>query len=140
MINGFYTCVDRFQNSLKYRGYDENGSKVYQSYKFRPVFYLESKNPSKATWRSLDGKALEPMRFDSMSAAREFSKTYEGIREFKIYGNDRHIPAFIQAEFPNKIDYDRRLIDIAYLDIECPTGVAKYSPNHKIKIRKKKKI
>lgn len=123
MINGFYTCVDRHMNSLKYRGYDENGAKVYQSYKFRPVFYLESKDPSKASWRSLDGKALEPMRFDSMSAAREFSKTYEGVREFKIYGNDRHIPAFIQAEFPNKIDYDRRLIDIAFIDIECPTGV-----------------
>ena len=123
MINGFYTCVDRHMNSLKYRGYDENGSKVYQSYKFRPVFYLESKDPAKATWKSLDGKALEPMRFDSMSAAREFAKTYEGVREFKIYGNDRHIPAFIQAEFPNKIDYDRRLIDVAYIDIECPTGV-----------------
>lgn len=121
MINGFYTCIDRHMNSLRYRGYNDEGSKVYESYKFRPVVYLESKDP-KAQWRSLDGKPLEPMRFNSMSEHREFVKSYEGVKTFKIYGNDRHIPAFIQAEFPNEIKYDRRLIDIAYIDIETAYG------------------
>jgi DNA polymerase elongation subunit (family B) len=122
MINGFYTCVDRIQNSLRYRGYDEDGKKVYNSYKFRPVLYLESKDKD-SEWRSLDGKPLEAMRFNSMSESREFIKSYEGVPRFKIYGNDRHIPAFIQAEFPNKIPYDARLIDIAYIDIETDYGV-----------------
>lgn len=122
MINGFYTCIDRHMNSLRYRGYDDEGKKVYNSYKFRPVMYLESKDKA-AKWRSLEGIPLEPMRFDSMSECREFAKSYEGVPNFKIYGNDRHIPAFIQAEFPNEIKYDRRLIDIAYIDIETAYGV-----------------
>jgi DNA polymerase elongation subunit (family B) len=109
-------------NSLRYRGYDDEGKKIYNSYKFRPVMYLESKDKN-AKWRSLEGIPLEPMRFDSMSECREFAKSYEGIPNFKIYGNDRHIPAFIQAEFPNEIKYDRRLIDIAYIDIETAYGV-----------------
>jgi len=123
MINGFYTCIDRHMNSLRYRGYSEAGAKVYETYKFRPVAYLESKDPSKAQWKSLEGIPLEPMRFNSMSEHREFVKSYEGVRSFKIYGNDRHIPAFIQAEFPGEIKYDRRLIDIAYIDIETGYGV-----------------
>lgn len=118
MINGFYTCIERRMNSLLYRGYDADGVKVYNTYKFRPVLYLESKDAN-AKWKSLDGVPLEPMRFESMSDSRAFIKNYEGIDSFKIYGNDRHIPAFIQAEFPNEIKYDPSRIDVVSLDIEC---------------------
>jgi hypothetical protein len=118
MINGFYTCIERKMNTLLYRGYDLDGQKVYDTFKFRPVMYLESKDKN-AKWRSLDGVPLEPMRFDSMSDCRAFIKNYEGIDSFKIYGNDRHIPAFIQAEFPNEIKYDSKKIDVVSLDIEC---------------------
>ena len=118
MINGFYTCIERKMNTLLYRGYDEDGQKIYTTYRFRPVMYLESKD-SNAKWRSLDGLPLEPMRFESMSDCRAFIKNYEGIDSFKIYGNDRHIPAFIQAEFPNEIKYNPKKIDVVSLDIEC---------------------
>ena len=122
MLNGFYTCVDRKMNSILYRGYDDDGKKVYNTYRFRPTVYLESKDKN-AKWKSLDGIPLEPMKFESMSECREFSKSYEDVNGYKIYGNERHIPAFIQAEFPDAIPYDKRLIDICYLDLECPSGI-----------------
>lgn len=121
MINGFYTCIERKMNTLLYRGYDEDGQKIYTTYRFRPVMYLESKDAN-AKWRSLDGLPLEPMRFESMSDCRAFIKSYEGIDSFKIYGNDRHIPAFIQAEFPNEIKYNPKKIDVVSLDIECKSN------------------
>jgi DNA polymerase elongation subunit (family B) len=118
MLNsGFYTCIDRKMNNLLYRGYDEHGRKVYEKFKFRPVMYLESKTKD-TKWKSLDGIPVEPMRFESMGDCRQFMKTYEEVDSFKIYGNDRHIPAFIQAEFPDEIKYDKRLIDICSIDIE----------------------
>jgi DNA polymerase elongation subunit (family B) len=101
-----------------YRGYDADGAKVYEKFKFRPTMYVESKDRN-AKWKSLEGVPLEPMRFDSMSECRAFMKQYEDVSAFKIYGNDRHIPAFIQAEFPGEIKYDAKRIDIATLDIEC---------------------
>jgi DNA polymerase elongation subunit (family B) len=118
MIEGFYTCIDRKMNTLLYRGYDADGQKVYNTYKFRPVMYLESKDKN-AKWKSLDGLPLEPLRFDSMSDCRAFVKSYEDVDGFKVYGNDRHIPAFIQAEFPNEISYNSKKIDVVSLDIEC---------------------
>jgi DNA polymerase elongation subunit (family B) len=117
MLNGFYTNVDRIKNMIKYRGYDENGNRVEESFRFRPTLYLESQKEDTA-WKSLDGKPLEEIRFDSMSAAREFVKQYDGIDTIKIHGNDRHVPAFIQSQFPRKIDYIKRFINILYIDIE----------------------
>lgn len=116
-LTGFYTNVDRHMNSIKYRGYDESGKKIYESFRYKPCLYVESKNPQ-SKWRSLDGKTLEPVRFESMSEAKGFIKQYDGVSGFKIYGNDKWIPAFIQSQFPDKIDYVKRFIDIAYIDIE----------------------
>ena len=79
--------------------------------------YTESKDKN-SKWKSLDGIPLDSKRFESMSECREFMKTYEEIDSFKIYGNDKHIPAFIQSEFPDQIKYDKRLIDICSIDIE----------------------
>jgi DNA polymerase elongation subunit (family B) len=121
ILSGFYTSVDRFGNSLLYRGYDSDGKKVFQRIKYKPTLYLESKKPS-TTWKALDGTPVEPMQFDTMREVKEFEQTYNDIPSFKIYGNTRHIPAFIQNQFPGEIQYSRSLVDIASLDIETEYG------------------
>jgi DNA polymerase elongation subunit (family B) len=124
MLHGFYTSIDRHMNNLLYRGYDEDGVKVYQKFKYRPVVYLESQDGNnKSGWKSLDGVPLEPMRFGSMSEAREFRKTYEDVKSYRIHGNDRHVSAFIQAEFPHKIPAKPTIIDVCIIDIETAYGV-----------------
>tara|TARA_B110000444_G_scaffold97089_1_gene92115 strand:+ start:3040 stop:5514 length:2475 start_codon:yes stop_codon:yes gene_type:complete len=120
-LGGFYTSVERFANNLLYRGYDDDGKKVTHRIKYKPTLYLKSKK-EKTTWKSLDGIPVEPLQFSSMSELKQFKKTYEGVPEFKLYGNERHIPAFIQGQFPGEIPYDRRLIDIASIDIETSFG------------------
>lgn len=121
LLGGFYTSVERLANNLLYRGYDDNGKKVAHRIKYKPTLYLKSKKPN-PPWKSLDGVPVEPLQFSSMSELRDFEKTYRGVPEFKLYGNARHIPAFIQGQFPNEVPYDRRLIDIASLDIETSFG------------------
>ncbi len=121
LLGGFYTSVERFANNLLYRGYDDGGKKVSHRIKYKPTMYLKSKKQN-TTWKSLDGVPVDPIQFSSMSELREFQKTYRDVPDFKLYGNERHIPAFIQGQFPNEIPYDRRLIDIASLDIETSFG------------------
>jgi DNA polymerase elongation subunit (family B) len=121
MLNGFYTDVTRKGNLMLYRGYDEMGQKIYDRLKYRPRMFLPAKcealNPLTG-WHSIDGRPLEPMRFESMSDMKEFMKTYDGVKTFEIFGNDRHVPAFIQSQFPDEIKFDRKLINIATIDIE----------------------
>ena len=115
---GFYTSVNRFGNSILYRGYDANGKRVQEKIKFRPVLYVEAKTPDKAKWKALDGTPLDSIRFDTMKEFREYTTMYKDVPKYVMHGNDRHIHAFIQSEFPMQIQFHRSLVDVATIDIE----------------------
>ena len=119
--NGFYTSVDRFANSLLYRGYDDEGKKILKRVKYQPKLFLPSKK-NNTDWKALDGTPVEPISFNSMSEVRTFEKTYNSVDDFQLYGNTRHVPAFIQSVFPNEIRYSRKMVDTASLDIETSYG------------------
>ena len=121
MITGFYTSIERQGNFLLYRGYDHLGNRVKEKVKFKPSYYLNSKHPN-AKYTGLDRTPLEPMTFSSMSEAKQFASTYDGVSTFNIYGNSRHIPAFIQSQFPQDIHFKRELINIGSYDIETAFG------------------
>ena len=121
ILNGFYTSVERFGNSLLYRGYGANGNKIFQKIKYKPTLYISSKKTD-TKWKALDGTPVEPMHFDSMREATEFVNTYADVPSFKIYGHTRFITSFIQNQFPNEIGYSRSSVDVASIDIETSYG------------------
>ena len=121
ILSGFYTSVDRIGNQLLYRGYDENGKKITQRIKYKPTLYLKSKKQV-TEWKALDGTPLEPLQFGSMTEVKEFEKSYNGVPDFCLYGNTRHVPAFIQNQFPNEIVYHRDMVDTGSFDIETEFG------------------
>lgn len=120
----FYTNVSRGPKGyILYRGY-ENGLRVTQRVKFKPTLYISSKK-EKTVWTSLTENApLEPMPFDSMYDAKQFIEQYETLRDsngkysFPIYGTKRWISQFLQDKFPDEINFDRDIINVATLDIE----------------------
>jgi len=121
MITGFYTSIEKQSNFLLYRGYNDEGNRVKQKVKFKPTYYLDSKHQN-PKYKGLDRAPIDPMTFNSMSDANEFARTYDGVSTFKIYGNSRHVPAFIQTQFPNEISFKRDLVDIGNIDIETAFG------------------
>ena len=121
MITGFYTSIEREANFLLYRGYDHDGNRIKEKIKFKPTYYLDSKHPT-PKYYGLDRAPIEPMTFSSMSEAKQFASTYDGVSTFNIYGNSRHIPAFIQSQFPQDIQFKRELIDVGSFDIETAFG------------------
>jgi DNA polymerase elongation subunit (family B) len=121
ILNGFYTSVERLGNNLLYRGYDDDGKKINHRIKYKPTLYLKSKK-SVTEWKALDGTLVEPLQFSSMSEVKDFQKSYKDVPDFTIYGNQRHVPAFIQNQFPNEIVYHRNMVDVASLDIETAYG------------------
>jgi DNA polymerase elongation subunit (family B) len=121
LSSGFYTSVSRMGNSLLIRGYDGDGVKVAEKVKYRPRMYLPSKDRD-SEWKALDGTPLEAIQFETMREVKDFASQYEGIQSFKMFGNDRHIPAFIQTQWPQEIKFRRELIDVMSLDIETEIG------------------
>ena len=121
ILTGFYTSVERLSNKLLYRGYDDEGKKITHRIAYKPTLYLKSQK-TVTDWKALDGTPVEPLQFGSMKEVKEFEKSYKGVPDFCLYGNTRHIPAFIQNQFPNEIVYHRDMVDVASLDIETSYG------------------
>jgi len=114
-MSKYYTNVAVQGNNILFRGV-KNGRRVKLKVQYSPTLFLPTKKPSE--WKTLFGDNLEPMKFSDIRDAKDFVRKYDGVENFKIYGNDRFEYAFIADEFIGQIDWDISLIDIAVIDIE----------------------
>lgn len=122
----FYTSISRYGNSLLYRGY-EDGKRVKRKIAFKPTLYVKGKGNSK--YNTLDGVNVDAIKLDSMREAKEFIEKYEGIDNFKIYGNTNYIAQFIAETFPGEIKFDREKIRVHNIDIEVASDAGFPEPD-----------
>ena len=122
MNQTFYTNAFRYGKVIKYIGY-ENGNKISYSVPFKPsLFVTSNKARDASSWNALDGTPVEPIVFNDMSEATSFNKSYSDVPSFKIFGNTNYVVQYINEEFPGDIAWDRNLINVTSLDIECKFG------------------
>ena len=111
----FYTSVNRYGNEILYRGYNYGRPDNYRV-KFSPTFYLPTKEPSK--FKSIFGQNLTKKRFTDMRSAGDFSRRYQEVEDFDVYGTTNFIHEFITQKFPNDIEFNKSDINIVNFDIE----------------------
>jgi len=114
-MSKYYTNVAVQGNNILFRGV-KNGRRVKMKIQYSPTLFLPSKKTSE--WKTLFNENLEPMKFGDIRDARDFVRKYDGVENFKIYGNDRFEYAFIADEFVGQIDWDLQNIHVAIIDIE----------------------
>jgi len=115
MTLNFYTNVQCFGNQILYRGV-EDGKRVKERINYEPILYIRSK---KGYFKTLDGKFLEEKKFESIKAARDFIKGFDGVYGApKIYGNTRYEYAFIGENHSGMVEWDQDKISIGVIDIE----------------------
>ena len=113
----FYTNVTRYGNKLLYRGYD-NGAPIQHRIPYRPTLYVTS---TKATgeFKTLYDIPVEPMEFGDMREASDFSKQYEGVKNFDVHGQTNFVTQFISKTFKQEdLEWNLEDINICYFDIE----------------------
>ena len=112
----FYTNVQMVGDNFLVRGY-ENGKHFAIREKFYPTLFVPSKKKTK--YKTLDGEHVESVEPGTVRDCREFIKKYDGVENFKIYGNDRYIYQYISEKYPEKeIKFDISKIKLFSLDIE----------------------
>jgi DNA polymerase elongation subunit (family B) len=98
------------------RGY-ENGKHFMTREKFNPTLFVPSNKKSK--YQTLNGEYVESVQPGSVRDCREFIKKYEGVENFKIYGNTGYIYQYISETYPEEeIKFDTNKIKLSTLDIE----------------------
>lgn len=115
----FYTNVFQRGNYIYVRGYDK-GMRYSERVSYQPYLFVPSQQPSK--YKTLDGKFVGKMDFDSISDARDFVKRYEDVTNMDIYGLTAFPYLYIFDEFRGDIDYDPQTIKVGNIDIECSSA------------------
>ena len=120
-MSHFYTNVQLAGNVILYRGY-EDGQPVQSRTHFSPTLYTLSNKEE--LYKTLDGKNVAPVKFESARDAREFIQKYEGVENFEVHGYERYVYQFIRQEYPSEVQYDIKQMRIYALDIEvqCENG------------------
>ena len=119
-MGSFYTNVSRKGNDLLVRGFDSNGNRFNRKVKYQPYLFIPSQTEDK--FKTIEGKSVSKIEFDSMSEAREFLKQYEDVAGMEIYGFTDFIYAYINDRYKSQISYDPSLIRTVYIDIEVSSA------------------
>ena len=103
-------------NKFLVRGYD-NGEHVMFKEEYSPTLFVKTNKKSK--YKTLDGEYVDPIKPGTVRDCREFYKKYEGVENFKIYGNERYVYQYISDKYSeDEIHFDITKIKLVTLDIE----------------------
>ena len=111
----FYTHVHMRGDKIYLRGYDK-GLRVKDVINYKPYLFIPKQG---GKYKTLDGKSVEKMMFDSISDARDFMERYSDVSNLEFYGLTTFQYAYIFDEYKGDIDYDPKTVTVATLDIEC---------------------
>jgi hypothetical protein len=87
----FYTSVNQYGNNILVRGLN-NGHAVQDRIAFKPALYVPTTmNRDKATAKSLFGKPLAEIKFESINDAKEYVKIHAYVTILqRLYILDRY--------------------------------------------------
>jgi len=117
----FYTNVFSRGDRIFVRGY-RDGRRFAETINYNPYVFIPARKESQTEFRTLDGKPVEKLKFDSISDARDFLKRYDGVDNMEIYGLTNFPYLYIYDNFRGDIIYDRSKINIISIDIETDSA------------------
>ena len=113
-----YINVTRNGNDIYHKFIDENGNRVARIEKFHPTLFLKDKTKTSTT-RSMVGKVqVRELIFNGINDYSAEVKKYKDIGGFGVYGEINPVYQFINAKYPDKIDFDFKKMKTIWVDIE----------------------
>ena len=111
-----YTNVCIINNRICFRGRKPNGDRIKDRLLHLPSLWIEDPN-TMDQWRSVDGKKLRKVIFNSTGEASNFVRN-QGKFKGMVHGVSDWVYQWLKKLYPDGLDYDLGLVRIFYLDIE----------------------
>lgn len=118
----FYTNVYSRGDKIYLRGYSSDNRRVQDIIEYKPYLFVPKRREASTQYRTLDGKPVEKMMFDSISEARDFVKRYSDVSNMDIYGLNNFKYLYIYDKFHGEMDYDPSWINVIGIDIETDSS------------------
>ena len=125
MTENFYTSIILRGDTLFIRAI-ENGKRVTKKVKPKPTLFVPTKKKSKH--KTLTGKNVMPVKFDSIYQAKEFLKNYEEQPDL-VYGQERYQYCYLSDNYPGIIEWNQDKILTLSIDIEVASENGFPDPN-----------
>ena len=78
------------------------------------MFWIRIYKYKKTKYQTLNGEYVESVEPGTVRDCREFIKRYDGVENFKIYGNERYIYQYISEMYPEEeVKFDTTKIKIS---------------------------
>jgi len=110
----FYTNVAPWGNQILVREY-KNGERVNRKVKYSPTLYVPVQKET--DFKTLDGKYVTPMKFDTIKEAKAFIEQYKQ-QPHLVFGLDRFAYTYLSDIYPKTVDWDSEKILTVTIDIE----------------------
>ncbi len=119
-MNNFYTHVAQWGDNLLVRAIVDGQRRNFKV-PYKPTLFVPS--PKESKYKTLAGKSASPIRFDTISKAKDFVKLYRNNHD-KIFGLTQYPYTYIADQYPEDIKYDPKYLKIITIDIEvkCENG------------------
>jgi len=116
----FYSHVAQWGNQLLVRAV-KNGVRSNFKVRYKPTMYVPVKRETGI--KSLDGKNLTSMKFDTIKESKEFIDSYQS-QPHLLYGLTKYPYCYITETYPNQITFDKKYLKFITIDIEtqCENG------------------
>ncbi len=125
-MSKFYTYVALSKNDILLRGY-ENGKRIQEQIPYKPYLFVPT--PKETKYKTLDGKGVGRVDFDSIREARDFLNQYKDVHGSAVYGLNNFVYTFIYDYYRGEIEYDPSLVSVCSIDIEVDIANDKGFPD-----------
>lgn len=114
----FYTSAICRNDHVLVRGY-RNGQKFRTREAYQPYVFVPDRGPS-PSYHTLDGEPVKKHVFEGLKKARDFLR--DKAENQLLYGIDAFEYLWIYDTFPNGVQADLDIVDIASIDLEAAKG------------------
>ena len=117
----FYTNVFQRGNKVYYRGYKDD-RRVAEAVEYKPYLFIPHRRDTNTRYRTLQGRPVERIDFDSIRDAKDFIEKYKEVDNFEIYGLTNFQYLYIYDKFHGEIEFDPSWINVISIDIETDSS------------------
>tara|TARA_Y100001936_G_C16090095_1_gene685320 strand:+ start:61 stop:2574 length:2514 start_codon:yes stop_codon:yes gene_type:complete len=113
----FYTYASQVFNKIYTREIDNKGNEYSATVNFKPTLYVPAPK-DKHTFRTLANEPLADITFGSIKECKNFIERYDGVSNYKIYGNTNYVFQYLSQEYSGEVQWDASKLLIYIIDIE----------------------
>ena len=120
-MSSFYTNVFVRGDRVFVRGY-KDGRRFSDIVNYKPYMFIPARRDSKTEFRTLDGRSVEKLSFDSIKDAKDFMQRYEDVDNMEVFGLNNFAYLYIYDNYRGEVQYDSSKINVISLDIETDSS------------------